>query len=121
MTTVSHQTFKRTDKLVKTDDFSSVFDFKDRLRCHFFVLHYKPNQLSHARLGLVVGRKTHKSAVKRNYMRRVMRDLFRTHPARMLLSYDLVIRITRPFEAQDFKVVEQQFQRLIQQLLNKAS
>lgn len=121
MTLVSHQTFKRTDKLVKTDEFSSVFDFKDRYRSHFFVLHYKPNDLSHSRLGLVVGKKTQKSAVKRNYMRRVMRELFRTHPSRMLLSYDLVIRITKPFGANDFTAVEQQFQRLIQQLLNKAS
>lgn len=121
MTIVYHQTFKRCTKLVKTDEFSSVFDFKDRLRCQYFVLHYKPSDLPHLRLGLVVGKKIHKSAVKRNYMRRVMRELFRSHPSRMLLSYDLVIRITRKFDQREFHEIERQFQRLMQQLINKAS
>ncbi len=120
MTTVYHQTFERTAKLVKTDEFSSVFDFKDRLRCQYFVLHYKPNQ-QHLRLGLVVGKKIHKSAVRRNYMRRVLRDLFRRHPSRMLLSYDLVIRITRRFDQRDYHEIERQFQRLMQQLIKIAS
>ena len=40
-------------------------------------MHYMPNALEHARLGLIVGKKTARRAVQRNYMKRVLRELFR--------------------------------------------
>lgn len=44
-------------KMIKTDDFSSVFNFRKRFSLKYLVMHYQPNTLQRARLGLVVGKK----------------------------------------------------------------
>ena len=49
--------FTKKAKLIKTDEFSSVFNFRKRISARFLVVHYQPNTITHARLGLVVGKK----------------------------------------------------------------
>ena len=55
-----------------------------------------PNGLPHARLGLVVGRKTNKRAVARNYIKRLVRETFRLN-AIDLAGLDVVVRSRRSF------------------------
>lgn len=54
------------------------------------------NGLGHARLGLVVGKKTAKRAHERNYMKRVIREWFRTCKE-TLPPHDFVVRVRKPF------------------------
>ena len=49
--------FTKQAKLIKTDDFSSVFNFRKRISAQHLAIHYQPNTLPHARLGLVIGKK----------------------------------------------------------------
>jgi ribonuclease P protein component len=58
----------------------------------------KPNGLSHPRLGLAVSRKTHKHSVKRNYMKRVLREWFRLRQ-QMLPCRDYVLVVKSAFDA----------------------
>lgn len=88
--------FPRRIRLTRTDDFSSVFDFRKRLSGHYLLIYYRPNQLMNARLGLIVSRKNEKSSVARNYMRRVLREIFR-HQQTQLAGWDVVIKVQKPF------------------------
>jgi ribonuclease P protein component len=88
---VSLYRFRRTHRLLKTDEFSSVFNFKLSRNNTTFQITARPNDLTHARLGLVVGRKVHKRAVCRNYMKRTVREWFRLH-RETLPHLDFVVR-----------------------------
>lgn len=89
--------FGRQYRLLKTDDFSSVFAFrKRRSRDLLQVSRSDGNGLGHPRLGLVVGKKTAKRANERNYMKRVIRDWFRLNKNK-LPPQDFVVRAHRKF------------------------
>ncbi len=104
--------FTKQAKLIKTDEFSSVFNFRKRITAKFLAVHYQPNSLGHPRLGLVVGKKIAKRAVHRNYMRRVLREFFRTQQ-HTISAVDLVVRVQKKFEKQDFVHIKQEFDALI--------
>jgi len=108
-------TFPNKLKLIKTDDFSSVFSFRKRISGHYLAVHYQPNQFAFPRLGLIVAKKVAKRAVDRNYMRRVLRECFRKHQHH-LKSVDMVIRLQRSFCHRDFALVEQEFSKLMTKL-----
>ncbi len=105
----------REAKIVKTDDFSSVFNFRKRFSLQYLAMHYQPNELQRPRLGLVVGKKIAKLAVGRNYMRRVLREFFRLNQHR-ICHIDLVIRVQKNFNKANFLEVQQEFEALIAKL-----
>jgi len=47
-------------KLIKTDDFSSVFNLRKRIASPYLVMRFKPNLLNRPRLGLIVAKKNGK-------------------------------------------------------------
>ena len=102
-------------KMIKTDDFSSVFNFRKRISLQYLAIHYQPNTQQRPRLGLVVGKKTAKLAVSRNYMRRVLRELFRLGQHE-ICHVDLIIRVQKKFSKVDFIQIKQEFNTLIQKL-----
>jgi ribonuclease P protein component len=119
LTTANSPGFPRCVRLIKTDDYSSVFNFRKRLTGNFLVIHYQLNALCLPRLGLVVAKKTTRLAVQRNYMKRVLRELFRACDYRDLGNVDLIIRTQKTFIPADFPIVEQEFKRLFTQLRGK--
>jgi ribonuclease P protein component len=102
-------------KMIKTDDFSSVFNFRKRISTQYLAIHYQPNMHQRARLGLVVGKKTAKLAVSRNYMRRVLREFFRLNQ-HQICHVDLIIRVQKKFGRGDFIQIKQEFDFLISKL-----
>ncbi|KPC50199.1 ribonuclease P protein component [Amantichitinum ursilacus] len=92
--------FTRMQRILKTDEFSSVFSLRNTVsNLHFQVL-VRPNTGVSARLGLVVGKKTDKRAVARNYMKRTIRETFRLH-AHTLHGLDLVVRTRQGFNRRE--------------------
>lgn len=92
------QAFRRTDRLSRTDDFSSVFAFRRALRSEHFQLLYRPAGLKRARLGLVVAKRLAGRAVERNSLKRIAREAFRM--ARFQLpACDLVLRLATDVSA----------------------
>jgi ribonuclease P protein component len=110
------QSFTKQAKLIKTDDFSSVFNFRKRISAKYLVVHYQPNNLQHARLGLVVGKKIAKLSVSRNYMRRVLREFFRLQQDE-IRPVDLVVRVQKKFDKSDFIQIKHEFSGLLAKLL----
>ena len=98
-------------KLTKTDEFSSVFSFRKRILAAHLAIHYQPNLKDSPRLGLVVSKKVAKLAVRRNYMRRVLREMFRKN-THLLPNFDLVIRVQSFFTQADFMQIEKEFNQL---------
>ncbi|WP_075149500.1 ribonuclease P protein component [Thauera chlorobenzoica] len=89
------QGFRSAHRLHKTDEYSSVFAFRRALRGRFYMVHYRPNGLDSARLGVVVAKKLAKRANVRNLVKRIAREIFRRH-REFLPAVDLVVRLHAP-------------------------
>lgn len=74
-----------------------------------------PNTQGHARLGLVVGKKTAKRSVARNYMKRTLRELFR-HEMATLGAVDIVLRPLMAYSRTDFAKVQSELISLLEKL-----
>lgn len=107
-------------KIKKTDDFSSVFNFRKRISGQFLVIHYMPNTLEHARVGLIVGKKTARRSVDRNYMKRVLRELFR-HEQSALGGVDILVRPQKPYTHENFVQIKAEFLQLINKLCERTN
>jgi ribonuclease P protein component len=101
--------FARQRRIVKTDDFSSVFRLRPTRRSTHFVLYTRGNRLAHARLGVVAAKRFAPRAVTRNAIKRLARELFRVTP---LPPIDCVLRLsnrvndkTAPAVSRDLKLV----------------
>ncbi len=57
------------------------------------MLYARPNDLAHARLGVVVAKRLAPRAVTRNMIKRIARELFRKAA---LPAFDCIIRLTKP-------------------------
>ena len=73
-------------------EFAAVFAHRRAVRGKLFNLHYRPNELSGARLGFVVAKKLARRAVLRNLIKRIAREAFRLKHA-SLPHHDLVLRL----------------------------
>ncbi|MCL1886933.1 MAG: ribonuclease P protein component [Betaproteobacteria bacterium] len=83
--------FSRERRIVKTDDFSSVFRLKPKNRTAHFILYARKSVLPHARLGLVVAKRFAPRAVTRNTIKRVCREVFRKTE---LSAMDCIVRLS---------------------------
>ncbi len=107
--------FSRQYRLLKTDDFSSVFNFRCAVHGAALRIHGKPNGLPYGRLGLVIGRKLAKQAVRRNYMKRVIRETFREQQLQ-LAGLDIVVWPRACFDRAQAAAVRAELQRLFGKL-----
>lgn len=82
--------FSRNHRLVTKAEFKSIFDKSKKISQKYLLALYKPNQTTHARLGLVIGKRTVNSAVKRNRIKRIIRESFR-HQRESLKGVDIII------------------------------
>ena len=78
-------------------------------------MRYRLNEAHFPRLGLIVSKKTAKLAVQRNYMRRVLRELFRLNQHNCPII-DLIIQVQKPFKNTEFTLIKQEFEILLAKL-----
>ena len=93
MTGEGSHDFARARRILKTDEFSSVFRLRPTQKSAHFVLYTRPSPLPHARLGIVAAKRFAPRAVTRNTIKRVTRELFRTSE---LQAVDCIVRLARP-------------------------
>ena len=87
----SPEDFGRHRRILKTDEFSSVFRLRPVKCTEHFVLYQHANTLGHARLGIVVAKRLAQRAVTRNMIKRMAREIFRRSE---LAATDYVIRLS---------------------------
>jgi ribonuclease P protein component len=85
--------YSRDRRIVKTDDFSSVFRLRPVQRTAHFVLYARSNELNRARLGIVAAKRFAPRAVTRNTIKRVSREVFRQMN---LPAIDCIVRLSKP-------------------------
>ncbi|MDR1063215.1 MAG: ribonuclease P protein component [Azoarcus sp.] len=107
--------FRHAHKLHGTDEFSSVFAFRRVLRGRFYVLHYRPNGLETARLGLAVAKKIVRRASGRNLLKRIAREVFRLQ-REDLPACDLIVRVHAPTTSASRAELHQDLRQLLSRL-----
>jgi ribonuclease P protein component len=120
------QDYARVRRIVKTDEFSSVFRLRPTQRSAHFVLYSRPNGLAHARLGVVAAKRFAPRAVTRNTIKRLARELFRTSK---LPPVDCIVRLSGPMNTKKDpattvplkKAVRAELQQLFAGLVRAAS
>ena len=78
-------------------------------------MHFQPNAYSRPRIGLVVAKKVEKSSVRRNSMRRALRELFRLQQHEIVAA-DFIVRVQKKFTPQHFVKIKQEFTKLVSQI-----
>ena len=82
--------FPLVSRLIKPADFRKVFATKTRSVDTLFVVLANPSELQYARLGLAVSKKRLALAVKRNRVKRLIRESFRHHQDKLKV-FDIVV------------------------------
>jgi ribonuclease P protein component len=84
-------TLPRRLRVVRSGDFSRAYREGSRARGGILVVVAVPNGLDHPRLGLSVGRRIWRSAVRRNRVKRIFREAFRLEQHALPAGHDLVL------------------------------
>ncbi|MFC0574402.1 ribonuclease P protein component [Paraburkholderia solisilvae] len=92
--------FPKAARLLKTDEFSSVFRLRPWRRTAHFVVYARPTG-NDARLGLVIGKKYAPRAATRNMIRRLAREAFRVRRADFG-GWDVLIRLHTKIDKKAF-------------------
>lgn len=79
-------------RLSESTAFDRAFRAQGREQGRYFIVHRAPNTLSFGRLGMVVARRTARSSVGRNRLKRLIREVFRNRQ-RELSGWDWVVRV----------------------------
>lgn len=88
----SQRKFSRKCRLVGKEAFQSVFAKPYKIAYKALLALYRPNPLSHARLGIIIGKRYVKRAVDRNQLRRIIRESFR-YQQEALKGLDIIVLI----------------------------
>jgi len=86
--------FRRHERLRRQKDFQLTLRHGSRRQTKNFTIILRPNALEFSRLGVTVSKKVG-NAVKRNRVKRCLREFFRLHKHKLPPSHDLVIMAKR--------------------------
>ena len=106
---------RRWDKLSTPAEFDAVFGARCASHGEFARMMARGSQHRLPRLGITVSRKVCKTAVGRNYMKRVSRELFRMH-AEQFQGLDVVVLVRRRFDAAQFHDFRAEFEKHVQRV-----
>lgn len=109
--------FRPAYRLGRTVGYSAVFANRRVLRGVLFDLHYRPNSVDSARLGVVIPKRNIRNAVLRNRLKRLTREAFRQRRLK-LPTLDLVFRLARPADSGMIEnaAVREDLERLLSRL-----
>ena len=96
--------FPPEDRIRKRHEFRNVFAARVAKRVGPLRLHGVPNELEHPRIGFSVSRRVG-NAVRRNRIKRLLREAFRLSRHKLPGAYDLVVVVAphRPLELEDYQ------------------
>jgi len=96
-------------RLRKPGEFQSVRSSGHRIHCGSFIFQSRVAPEAHApRLGVIASRRVG-NAVRRNYGKRIFREIFRHHASELPAGSELVIVLRKGFETKSFGELEGRF------------
>ena len=110
--------FPRAHRLTTRRQFVQVYEQGRKARRGSFVIFGLPNDLDGCRIGLTVTRRTG-SAVARNRIKRVLRDVFRRHRDSFPVALDLVVNGYSSMLSTSAQRIERDFLGAVRELARK--
>lgn len=95
--------FKKNERLRRRSEFSALFQSGKRIHSEYLTVILSTNTSDVRRLGLVVGKKVGKAAVRRNRMKRLLREFFRLNKHRLPASQDILIVARKDFSFMKYR------------------
>jgi len=86
--------FSKEDRLLHRPEFLAATKRGRRYSTRYFLVFLRANQKHRPRLGIVASKKVG-NAVKRNYMKRRIREFFRLHKSRLPPATDMVVVVKK--------------------------
>lgn len=81
---------KKKERIRKRSEFSSIARFGERYHTKHFMVVFNPNNLGIGRVGISVSKKVG-SPVKRNRVKRLIREVFRLNKKDLPYSHDVLV------------------------------
>lgn len=100
--------FARACRLAKEKDIEKVFRNGRSASSPNLFLRFCPNHLLKTRITVVAGLKVHKKAVKRNLIKRRLREVLRLNYAKITPGFDLVLVAKAGAVGKEYKELEQE-------------
>ena len=97
---------------MKRKDFVNLNHSGKRLHLENLKVVFNQNKLGITRLGITVSKKTG-NAVKRNKVKRLIREVFRLHKNDFPCGYDIVISAKKNAGSLDFRKIKEELSELI--------
>jgi ribonuclease P protein component len=109
--------FRQYERLKRPADFQAVYDRRRSAADNTLLVYARENGLEHSRVGLSVSRKFG-TAVRRNRIRRLMREAFRLSKDELSVGYDFVL-IPRPLDEYTLEAIQESLVKLARQAVRK--
>src|SRR5262245_810115 len=109
--------FRPHEHLRRPADFEAVYDRRRSAADGTLVVYARENGLAYSRVGLSVSRKFG-SAVRRNRIRRLLREAYRLTKEELPTGYDLVL-IPRPLDEYELDDIRKSLAKLTRQAVKK--
>lgn len=93
-------------RLKKRREFLRVREQGRKAQSRHLLVVYAPSDQLRSRIGLAVTKKVEPSSVKRNRIKRVLREVFRLNQYRLRGNFDIVIIARAGLEAMQYKLIE---------------
>ncbi|MFH1777716.1 MAG: ribonuclease P protein component [Candidatus Omnitrophota bacterium] len=95
----------------KKYDFEQIFQHGRQIKTQGMVFYYKVNNLNQLRISVIISKKTEKSAVKRNRLRRQIKEIIRT--AAINRAIDLVFIVRKELFSDKFSRIKDKIHKLM--------
>jgi ribonuclease P protein component len=109
------ESFSRKHRLSKSSDFKRVFGKGKRTATPLFVIYSLRNHLPYSRLGIQVKARIG-TAVRRNRIKRIVREVFRRLKGDPTESLDLVLVAEKALRESSYHVFETEFHKVWKKL-----
>ena len=109
--------FRPANRVRRGSDFQRAYSTGNRARSRDLLVVVVPNQGQVTRLGLSVGKRVWKSAVKRNRVRRVFREAFRLALPQLPVGVDVIMIPGRPALEANALAISRDLLRLVPKAL----
>lgn len=101
---------KKQFRIKKSKEIDAIIKNKQSYGNMFFVIYYKENTLEHQRFAISIGRK-YGNAVKRNYIKRQIRSVFREYDN--LPKKDYIVVVKPKAEGLNYSEIKNSLENLI--------
>jgi ribonuclease P protein component len=109
---MKRQSFGKDERILKRKEFMAVYDQGKRLSSENFIVLLSPNPSGIRRLGLTVSKKIG-MAVRRNRIKRLLREFFRLHKDRLPPGQDMVIIARKDASSRTYDEVRRELEDLL--------